>query len=190
MEHQSQHLVPQFEEIYKSYYERIRLYLARTVGPIDAEDLAQEVFIKVSASLDTFKGNSSIYTWIYRIATNLMIDTMRKNTVSCDKCYLSDKVLFRKEESDYCTDEFRIAQKEMNECICSYIKKLQPNYRIAIILKEYESAGIDEIAVIMNVTKGNAKKILMRARQKLRSILLEQCSFYYNEQNILACEQK
>lgn len=119
-----------------------------------------------------------------------MIDTMRKKSVLDDRCYLSDKNLFRKQESEYCTDEFRIAQKEMNECICSYIKKLQTNYRIAIILKEYESADIDEIAAIMNVTKGNAKKIFMRARQKLRNILLEQCSFYYNEQNDLSCEQK
>lgn len=64
-------------EIYKEYYSRVKIYLMRFVDKDDAEDLTQEVFIKVMNSLNKFKGESKLSTWIYKIATNTAIDKLK-----------------------------------------------------------------------------------------------------------------
>src|SRR5512142_1064816 len=67
-----------FKQIYAEYYPRIRRYLTRLVGEFEAEDLAQEVFVRVNQALPTFRGESQLLTWIYRIATNAAVDRMRQ----------------------------------------------------------------------------------------------------------------
>lgn len=66
-----------FDAMYRDYYPRIERYLARLVGIDAAEDLAQEVFLKISRSLDSFRGESAVLTWLYRIATNTAMDRVR-----------------------------------------------------------------------------------------------------------------
>jgi RNA polymerase sigma-70 factor (ECF subfamily) len=179
-----------FDAMYQTYYGRIVKYLARTVGPDDADDIAQEVFEKIFTRAGSFENRSSLYTWIYRIATNHLIDKMRKKQKSLPICYLSDKELFSKSNVEYLAEEFRIVQNEMKECICSYIKMLPPNYRIAVILREFEHMPVEDISEVMNLTKENTKKILTRARTKLRTILRTRCRIYYDEKNNLSCENK
>jgi RNA polymerase sigma-70 factor (ECF subfamily) len=180
----------QYDEIYNNYFDKIVRYLSRSVGSEDAADMAQDVFIKVFDSLHRFDDRSSISTWVYRIATNHLIDKMRKRTIKVDRCNITDKELFSKTEVNYLSEEFRIVQNEMNECICSYIKLLPSNYRTIIVLREYENMPLDEISIIMDLKKENTKKMLYRARKKLRAILDKQCEFYYNELNYLSCEKK
>src|SRR5512139_1811025 len=67
----------EFQKIYDLYQPRIHRYLAHLVSELEAEDLAQEVFVKVSQGLKTFRGESQLSTWIYRIATNTAIDRIR-----------------------------------------------------------------------------------------------------------------
>ena len=57
-----------FAQIYDEFHERIRHYLAQLVGEADAEDLTQEVFVKIDKGMETFKGESKLSTWIYQIA--------------------------------------------------------------------------------------------------------------------------
>jgi RNA polymerase sigma-70 factor, ECF subfamily len=179
-----------YDEIYKAYSDRIFNYLSRTVGHDESKDLTQEVFIKVYKSLKSFKSKSSMYTWIYRIATNAMIDRMRKKSLIVDRCNLNDKQLFCGHTAEYISEELKIVEDEMHECICSYIKMLPPKYRTIIVLREYELMPVRDISEIMNIKQENAKKMLLRARKKLREILEERCSFYYNEKNLLSCENK
>jgi len=68
----------EFNAIYVRYHPKIVRYLARFVGRHEAEDLSQEVFVKVGRSLARFRGESRISTWIYRIATNAALDRLRK----------------------------------------------------------------------------------------------------------------
>ena len=67
----------EFKNIHSEYYQKIIKYLLRLVGQYEAEDVAQEVFEKVSQRLKSFKGESKLSTWLYRIATNTAIDRMR-----------------------------------------------------------------------------------------------------------------
>ena len=69
---------PDFHEIHREFRPRVLRYLARMVGEAEAEDLTQEVFAKVAHALRGFRGESSLSTWIYRIATNTALDTMKK----------------------------------------------------------------------------------------------------------------
>jgi DNA-directed RNA polymerase specialized sigma24 family protein len=66
-----------FDEIHEAYRPKIRRYLARMVGEDEAEDLTQEVFVKIHRALNGFKGDSKLSTWIYRIATNAALDKLR-----------------------------------------------------------------------------------------------------------------
>ena len=67
----------EFQKIYDDHYPRIVRYLRRLVGDSEAEDVAQEVFVKVHQSLDGFRGESKLSTWIYRIATNTAMDRLK-----------------------------------------------------------------------------------------------------------------
>ena len=77
------HTQTEFKEIYREFQPKIRRYLAHMLGDQAAEDIAQEVFAKISRSLDSFKGNSTISTWIYRIATNTALDKLRSPSFKC-----------------------------------------------------------------------------------------------------------
>ncbi len=69
---------PDLQEIHREFPPRVLRYLARVVGEAEAEDVTQEVFAKVAHALRAFRGESSLSTWIYRIATNTALDAMRK----------------------------------------------------------------------------------------------------------------
>ena len=179
-----------YEELYRDYFARIQRYLARSVGSEEASDLAQEVFIKAFAALDGFESRSSTYTWVYRIATNLLIDRKRRERVFVDRCNLADRRLFCDFHGDYLAEEHRIVEEEMRECICSYIKALPIRYRSMIILREYEGMKIEEIASVMGLKPENAKKTLARARRRLRESLKEGCALSFDDSNRLCCEKK
>jgi RNA polymerase sigma-70 factor (ECF subfamily) len=185
-----------FSEIYKAYSGKIVLYLARFVGRNDAEDLMQEVFIKVHNSINTFKGECHISTWIYRIATNSAIDQLksysykngRSKTTSLD--YI-EPLKTQKISEDYQPDiEYSFFKKEMNQCIADYINKLPDNYRAIFLLKEYDSLSFEEISRITELSVNNVKIRLHRAKKKLHQLLLANCSFYYDQHSKLCCDKK
>ena len=67
-----------FQQVYDEYHARVLRYLTRMVGAAEAEDLTQEVFVKIGQALETFRGESRLSTWIYRIATNAALDRLRR----------------------------------------------------------------------------------------------------------------
>ena len=181
---------PDYNEIYRIYRPKIINFLSRTAGNDYAEDLAQEVFLKISSSLHSFRNESAVSTWIYRIAFNTAMDFLRKQKNKPLVCDLVDKKLFYRRESDYLTEEFRFIQNEMNECICSYIKQLSPKYKTAVILREYEGMNASQISEVLGIKPESAKTLLKRARKLLKSKLEEACNFYYNEMNLLSYKKK
>ena len=73
-----------FQEIYNDYYPKLVRYLTGLVGETDAEDLTQEAMVKISKGLESFRGESSLSTWIYRIATNVARDRFRSAAFKTD----------------------------------------------------------------------------------------------------------
>ncbi len=186
----------EFKNIHSEYYQKIVKYLLRLVGQYEAEDVAQEVFEKVSQRLKSFKGESKLSTWLYRIATNTAIDRMRspsfKRSSESSNLEESMEVKDRNVWSGHTkafTDQTLI-RKEMSECVREFIDKLPPDYKTVILLKELEGFKNREIADILQVSLDTVKIRLHRARALLKKELNDGCTFYHGEQNILACDRK
>ena len=186
----------EFEKIYEEYHRRIFLYLQRIAGAADAEDLAQEVFNKVSKGLKDFQGKSNLSTWIYRIATNTVIDRTR----SAEYRHAGEQISIE-EDFDNISSELHenyklpstdrlVIRKEMKECIDEYIATLPHDYRTIITLSELEGLTNREIAEILSLSLENVKIRLHRARARLKEVLRDACDLYYTDENTLACDRK
>lgn len=180
----------EFDTIYSTFHPRILHYLARLIGPDEAEDLAQDVFVRISRSLDEFRNESQLSTWIYRIATNAAIDKVRsaeyrtaqRSTPIEDSCEPATP--------DLISIEHQAIRKEMSGCVQGLLNRLPESYRTVLILSDMEGLKDGEIAEVLEVTIEAAKIRLHRARARLRKSLDSECSFYRDPQNTLLCDLK
>jgi len=188
----------EFQKIYDIFQPKILRYLTHFIGESDAEDLTQETFVKVHQALENFKDESQLSTWIYRIATNTALDRLRSPSFqrvaeiplseNLDKSEISEKVICIGEKKPLI--EQQLIREEMNDCIRGYIEKLPQNYRIALILSEFEGLHNNEIAGILGVTLGTVKIRLHRAREMLKEELRNNCDSYWIEDNQFLPELK
>lgn len=185
-----------FCEVYEAFQPKILRYLARLVGDTEAEDLTQEVLIKVNEALPEFQGKSQLSTWIYRIATNAALDKLRspsyKQAVGNCSASVETEVQDRNPATGEKTPwvEPQIFRKEMSECVQSYIQKLPENYRVALVLSEFEGLKDSEIAETLGISPGTVKIRLHRAREKLKEDILAHCDTYWMEENEFLPELK
>ncbi len=148
-----------FDEIVELYKDRIFRMLYVKVGNMeDALDLTQDVFLKVYKALPKFRQESSIYTWIYRIALNTANSFLKKNgrfnTSSFEEVGDSVRVNVAHEE-------------ELKTILRGKIEELPEHYRDVIILHYFEGFDYSEIAEILGINIGTVKSRLFRARQIL-----------------------
>ena len=132
-----------------------------------AEDIFQEVFIKVNQKLSTFEGNSSIKTWIIRITINTCKDYLKSawnRRVVPMMEYQEDAII---SESDYVDVE----NQDTKELIKKTVLSLPAKYKDVILCVYFEDMTITEAAVVLHIAEGTAKSRLSRARQKLKSVL-------------------
>jgi RNA polymerase sigma-70 factor (ECF subfamily) len=154
-----------FQQVYDEYQERIFRYLTLMVGKNEAEDLTQEVFVKIGQALETFRGESSLSTWIYRITTNAAIDKLRHtlNRLHGDKLPTVESITATKEDENIWTGETadsteqRVIRQEMNGCIREIISTLPEAYRAVIVLSELEGKSDHEIADILGLDSPGGK---------------------------------
>ena len=186
-----------FNDVFNTFQTKILRYLTRLVGRNEAEDLTQEVFVKVSKGLKDFKGKSSFSTWIYRIATNVALDRKRstsfqkessKDSITLDELTEMGRDVLTVEKKP--SIDQRAIKKEMNECIRDFIDNLPDNYRTVILLSELEGFKNQEIAEIIGISLDTVKIRLHRARVKLKEELESGCDFYHSEESELACNRK
>lgn len=188
----------EFQTIYDTFQPKIFCYLKRLAGQYEAEDLTQEVFIKISQALKNFRGECQLSTWIYRIATNAALDRLRSPSFQqmAHGKSLDDSREGDTEDKDVWTGEKmpsidqELIRKDMNRCIRDFIENLPENYRTVVVLGELEGLKNNEIAGILGLTLDTVKIRLHRARAKLKKELEAHCSFYRDERNQLACDLK
>ena len=179
-----------FEEIYDSNRARILRYLTRLVGAAEAEDLTQDVFVKVSRGLDGFRDESHVVTWIYRIATNTALDRLRSPSFKAIEPVEDVELVSLQTGQKSPTVEQQAIKEEMSSCIRHVVDQLPENYRTTIVLSDMEGFKDSEIADILGLTLPAAKITLHRARARLKKALSNYCVFYRNEENDLACDRK
>jgi RNA polymerase sigma-70 factor (ECF subfamily) len=191
----------EFQKVFDEFQPKILRYLARMVGDTEAEDLTQEVFVKVDRALGTFRGEASLSTWIYRIATNTAMDRLRSPALRLSACQCS--VSTSGEDSDAELEdcnawtgekippiEHQIYRDEMNQCIQGFIRKLPEDYRLVLLLSEFEGLRNHAIAEILNISLETAKIRLHRARELLKEELAANCDSYWIEGNEFVPELK
>lgn len=182
-----------FPSLYADFHPKVLRYLTRLVGESDAEDLAQDVFVKASRGLAGFRGEAQISTWLYRIATNLAVDRLRNP--SYQRVALLDfpedglpDLETELEDGNAWTGEKaseiekQLVGKYMSECLKGFIAKLPEDYRTVLVLSELEGLSNKEIAEILGVTLETVKIRLHRARAKLREDLLNHCEYYWADE--------
>ena len=172
-----------FESLVRKYKTTVFNTIYSVMGNAqEADDIAQEVFLKVYTKADSFKGESSFSTWLYRITVNRCIDELRrrKNKIISyetefnqeEKLKLKDVLASR--ENDI-TEKLR--QKELQDIIQKAMNSLPEKYRIILTLKEIEGLSYKEISQIMKISLAKVKIWLFRARQKLKGKL----AFLYSQ---------
>jgi len=175
-----------FEMLVVKYRRRIERLIARMVRDVDlVEDLAQETFIKAYRALPNFRGDSSFYTWLYRIAVNTakkaLMQMHRDPTVSesalgkggdddDDARPTVDQNL-----ADGETPESALASRQIADTVNRAIESLSDDLRQAIVLREIEGMSYEDIAQLMGCPIGTVRSRIFRARdtisQKLRPLL-------------------
>jgi RNA polymerase sigma-70 factor, ECF subfamily len=186
----------EFPAVYEDFQPKILRYLTRLIGEGEAEDLTQEVLIKVSEALPNFRGESQLSTWIYRIATNAALDRLRspfyKRVVQTCSASSESEIDNHNSESEEKAPsvEHQVFRKEMNECIQGFIQKLPENYRTVLVLSEFEGLKDSEIAKTLGISSGAVKIRLHRAREKLTEEFIANCESYWVEENEFLPELK
>jgi len=172
-----------FRELVEKYKQPLYYYSYRLCrNHPDAEDLSQEVFIKVYQKIDQFREEAKVLTWIYRIAANTFIDKKRKkvlNLVETDNPQ-NDKALVAAVSQSHLSETNPERQTESNllqKHIGMAMQKLSDKEKTAFILKHYEGLAIKEIAAIFKTSDGTVKSHLFRAVKKLQTAL----AFYRSE---------
>jgi RNA polymerase sigma-70 factor (ECF subfamily) len=163
-----------FDRIVSLYKDRVYSMAYRVIGdPDEAEECAQDVFVRIYRSLGSFEGRSALSTWIYRVTFNLIRDYTRKMarrgkrlTVSIDA---HDGAIT---PPDTRSDPERVAlENERAGQIQRALRELDPLQRELIVLSDIEGKGYDEIASITHVPLGTVKSRISRGRGKLRELL-------------------
>ncbi|RMD84993.1 MAG: sigma-70 family RNA polymerase sigma factor [Candidatus Dadabacteria bacterium] len=145
-------------------------------NPEDAREVVQETFVRAFRSLDSFKGDSSFYTWIYRIAVNLAIDVQRKNSkrtqVEFDETQPpADAPLAMGGRTQGADPYEAVRNRELGDKIFRAIDSLTPDHRAVILLREIEGLTYEEISQALGCSMGTVMSRLHYARKKLQDKL-------------------
>lgn len=152
-----------FYKIVDEYKDEVFNLCYRIIGDYDdADDVAQEVFIRVFKSIAKFRFDSSFSTWLYRIAVNCCNSTLKKRLKRKSESIENYQESLR---DDYSSDT------AYSDIVRQAIAKLDKKDRTIIILRDINGLSYDEIATIINITVGTVKSRLSRAREKLKAIL-------------------
>jgi RNA polymerase sigma-70 factor (ECF subfamily) len=169
-----------FRELVERYQRRVvSVALGMVHNRDDALEIAQETFIKAFENLAQFKGESSFYTWLYRIAVNRAIDHQRRvrrqRTVALDDVAGTGEDGERIEgtlKEDRFGDPYQDTQsREIGDRVAEAINELTPDHKAVILLREVEGLSYDEISRVMQCSKGTVMSRLHYARKKLQKKL-------------------
>jgi len=165
-----------FEMLVVKYQRRIQRLVARMVrDPEQVEDMAQETFIRAYRALPQFRGESTFYTWLYRIAVNTAKKTlmdMKRDPVVMESAFVSrsesnETSSLENELSTAETPEAVLASREIAQTVNAAIEALPQDLRQAIVLREIEGLAYEEIASVMNCPIGTVRSRIFRAREAI-----------------------
>jgi RNA polymerase sigma-70 factor, ECF subfamily len=151
-------------------------------NPSDAQDVVQDGFVKAYRHLDKFEGNSSFYTWIYRIVMNLSIDHIRKQKRSKPVEATDDNL--REGNGDVLNEDLlplnlgsnpsrALFDKQVRGRLEHALGQLSDNHRAVLVMRELDGMSYEEMASIMNCSKGTIMSRLFHARRNMQRQLID-----------------
>ena len=156
-----------FKFLMTKYYPRVYASLfAYTKSKEDSEDLTQLTFIKVWQKIDSFRGDSAFFTWIYRIAINLAKNHFSSSASKKDKVNISaDEAEF--DIPSYDNPESSLMHNQSLQKIQSYVKTLPESLKTAFTLREVDGKSYEEISIITGTPIGTVRSRIFRARESI-----------------------
>jgi RNA polymerase sigma-70 factor (ECF subfamily) len=165
------------EQIWQTYREQLYQFIkSRVADVVVAEDILQEVFIKIHTRLDTVRDDRQLRGWIYRIARNCIIDYYRADRLVTK---LPHELIAL--ETEYSNK----ARQEIGDCLIPMIEQLPEKYRQAVMLSEIDGMKQKEIATQHGISLSGAKSRVQRGRKMLREMLLACCCFEFDHQGTM-----
>ncbi len=172
-----------FRTLFERYHRRAyAMALGVLHNPDDALDVVQEGFIKAHRNLDRFEGNSSFYTWLYRIVMNLAIDHLRKHKRARPVDFADAQL---QEGDPQVTDDALLPKilganpsralldKQIRARIETALGGLSDNHRAVLVMRELDGLSYEEMAQAMNCSKGTIMSRLFHARRNMQKQLLD-----------------
>ncbi|MBM7716201.1 RNA polymerase sigma factor SigW [Siminovitchia sp. FSL H7-0308] len=165
-----------FGEIVEIYKDKIFSLCFRMLGNRhEAEDIAQEAFIRAYTNIESFQQNRKFSTWLYRIATNLCIDRIRKKKpdyfLDAEIAGTEGLTLYSQLPSSGKTPDAAVETLEIQEIVQREIMRLPDKYRSVIVLRYIDDLSLNEIAEVLELPLGTVKTRIHRGREALRKQL-------------------
>jgi RNA polymerase sigma-70 factor (ECF subfamily) len=153
-----------FESLYRDHAPRVYSLARRMAGPTDADDLTQEVFLQAFRKLGSFKGESTLGTWLYRLAVNLCLDAVRSRRARMDRL---TGPLAPGSADPSAPRDLPITRMDLERAIA----ELPHGCRQAFVLHDVEGFEHKEVARLLGIAEGTSKSQVFKARMKLRCLL-------------------
>lgn len=165
-----------FAEIVDIYKDKVYQLCYRMLGnQHEAEDIAQEAFIRAYVNIHTFNQKLKFSTWLYRIATNLSIDRIRKKKpdyyLDAEVAGTEGLTMYSQLAADAALPEEELESLELQEVIQKAILSLPDKYRTVIVLKYIDELSLKEISKILDLPVGTVKTRIHRGRESLKKLL-------------------
>ena len=163
-------------------------YLIRDAA--EAEDLAQEVFLRAHSRQETLRDAQALESWLFQIATHASIDRMRQ------RARVTDRAVDKPAEDLPIADQTRpsaltvVQQAEMSACVQKYVAKLSSAYKAVLLMHDVDGLTAVEIAQLLKLPLTTVKMRLHRARRQLQASLNEACAIGGDERGVVVCEPK
>ncbi|MEM7130520.1 MAG: RNA polymerase sigma factor SigZ [Chloroflexota bacterium] len=164
------------EDIWFDYHSKLSSFIGSRVDHDAAEDILQDVFVKIHTRIDSLKDNAKLESWIYQITRNAVIDYYRSKRPADD---LPDWI----EQPQ--PNESETIRRELSSCLLPMIEQLPDKYRTAITLSEVQGKTQTEVAEVANISLSGAKSRVQRGRGLLKSMLHDCCLIELNQHNQL-----
>src|SRR3954452_16662989 len=167
-----------FRALVERYQRRVyQLAVSMLKDPDDAMDIVQETFVRVHRYLPSFKGDASFFTWTYRIATNLCLDSARKRgrgeRVDVDESDAEVEARMDPPSAALAGPQRAALNQELKGKLEEALQSLSENHRAILLLREVEGLSYEELAKVLGIRKGTVMSRLFHARLKMQQKLRE-----------------
>jgi len=153
-----------FRALFEAYKDRVFTIAVYSVGdPALADDVTQQIFLKLFTAIKQFRGDAEFTTWLYRIVVNACLDERRRRR----RLVPWGETVAMRNPSEKRPQEKQYARQEIAEAVRGAVDQLKPKFRLPILLKYIEGMSYDEIATVMGCSKGTVASRLNRGHGEL-----------------------